>query len=582
MAAKDNDRLDKAIKATSVDSGRAMASSAKGAGDDTRDNELYKLNQVYYRAIPSLSACTKRCLLRSNFQTPGYSNLQQQTLQCVLNTGELFVNGNQSFLMMQFGIPVTPVGGGGATEKNTDIHAFLPQSGILGIIDQVWLMSASGTEIIREQNKGLQIENYLINKLSPQSFNNNGEQEGRSSASASDLYSGFGYCRYDQNSPPATYRGPIRNRCGGYLSGGQNDVVPGGPVTFHRSLVVEGAVDVSASAITQGSRYAQNYPIFAIPMSHLLGIFKPYMNVLLPGILLAGATLSIRIKNLVEPLIITGSAFGTLDTEAKRLQYAQTFANSAVIPQIYINWDAYQFNDAVVKKVNEIAGGEQGLTIMFDTYDWSSTPAPTLSVEAQVAQARSRIKDSWCVVRDQGQVSNPYVPSLCPEAGIRRPIGPSSYEDSMWNTNLPSTVLTYQAILGALYFPQQPLQNPAEMYANQLYIFGKNYRDEDDTSCVSLQDWAGALGPTSFNAGVPVAPIANPWSFPYGRALYGLTAERSSMLNLTGLTISNARLLRHRFTFSNPSTSGQRNIDVFTTFTRVAKVYSMGRVSMRE
>jgi len=585
MAARAGDQIDGAIRQASVDSGRSMSSAGKGAGSDTGDNELYKLNQVFYRAIPSLSTVAERNLQRTQFQQTTYQNLQQQTLTCILNTGENFINPLQSFLVMQLGIPLTAMG---ANAKNWDIHAWLSAGGVASIIDEVWLTSASGTEICREQNKGLQITHYLLNTLTPEYIRRNGIQEGICAPNLSDAYSGRGYCRAALGA--STYRGPVVDRAGAYASGGSDATAAGALNVIIPSVMNDqGMVDLTycTTNSTDGTRLAGAAPIFAIPMNHILGCFDPYLQCLMPGALLAGAQLNIRIKNLVEPLMITGSGLqynAAADTDASRLLYARNLCNTAVISQIYIQFDCYKMNDSVVRKINQISAGSNGLTMMFDTFDWTSTNATGTQVEAQVSQARSRIKCSWCVVRDNDSVSNPFVPSLLSEAAIRRDVGPAKYDDQIICTAYPPTVTTYQGILGSLYFPQQNISNYLEMYENQLYIFGKALRDDTDVGCVSIQDWAGALGSANYNAGDIQSSVSNiGWTSPYGAAIYGLTAERSSLLQMTGLTIANARLLRHRFTFQGATVSGEpRIIDVFTQFTRQAKIFLGGRVVMRE
>ena len=380
------------------------------------------------------------------------------------------------------------------------------------------------------------------------------------------------------------------DRAGAYVSGGADATAAGAlNVIIPTIQNDQGLVDITycTTNSTGGERLAGAAPIFAIPMNHILGCFDPYLQCLMPGALLAGAQLNNRIKNVIEPLQITGSEIqynAAADTDASRLLYARNLANTAVINQIYIQFDCYKMNDNVVRKINQISAGSNGLTMMFDTFDWTSTNATGTQVEAQVSQARSRIKASWCVVRDQDSVSNPFVPSLLSEAGIRRTVGPAKYDDQITCTAYPPTVANYQGILGSLYFPQQTISNYLEMYENQLYIFGKALRDDTDIACVSLQDFAGALGSENYNAGQIQSSVSNiNWTSPYGAAIYGLTAERSSLLQMTGLTIANARLLRHRFTFTTTTISGEpRIIDVFTQFTRQAKIFLGGRVVMRE
>ena len=604
---RSGETVDSGIRQASVDSGRAMASSAKGAGGDTEDNELYKLNQVYYRSIPSLTTVTKRAMVRSNFQQPGYTNLQAQTIQCVINTGELFVNGNQSFLVMQCGIDVATLPatllGNAAHQKTWDIHAFLGPGGILSIIDEVWLTSASGTELCREQNKGLQIAHYLHNTLQPEYVRRNGIVQGLPSPNVSNAFSGRGASNDTVGPiPPALGLGPILNRKGTYYSGS----IDGTDVTALSQVRAPTLNDQGACEITYTSEekvpFSQSTaPFFAIPMSHLLGCFNPYMKVLFPGIALAGATLSIRIKNLAEPLIMTGAGLshGVAGTAAAQNAAATTraraIANYTEIKQIYINWDTYQMNDAVIKKINEISAGTNGLTLMFDTFDWTVTPVSGTQVEAQVSQARSRIKMSFCVVRNSAALTNPFIPSLCSESGTVRNVGPATagsattgpaYINDLWSTVKPQTVTKYQAILGSLYFPQQPLDNIADYYNNQLYIFGKDYRDDSDLSCVSIEDFGGAWGNQVYagDGSIQAPGLNQEWCFPYGMGVYGMTGERSSLLQLTGLTISNARLLRHQFTFNGTPHASltPRQIDTFTQFTRQMKVFLGGRIVVRE
>lgn len=588
MSNSAGEAIDGGMRSVAVDSGRAMSSAAKGAGKDTGSNELYKMNQVFYRAIPSLTTVQKRMLIRSNFQLNAYQNLQNQTIQCVLNTGELFCNGNQSFLVLQMGVPLPA--GLVDTPKGYDLHAMLGPGGALSVLDEAWLVSASGTELAHEQNKGLQISHYLYNTQTNEYYRRNGIIEGLPDSNVSNLLSGRGYCRYDQGAA-AGVAGPIQSRSGAYQSGGvDDDVTAGGLLQTIRNpiLTEQGAVDISfnPNALARGRNQGQA-PTFVIPLTHLLGCFNPYLRVLIPNAMLAGATLFLRFKNQAEPLTITGCGVraNAADNDAARLTYAQNFANQLQIYSIYILWDAYQMNDSVVKKINEISGSPNGLTYMYDTQDWTSTPAPGIGfVEAQVSQAKTRIKHSFAVVRDNAALTNPFIFSMCSEGVSTRTIGPYAIQNEV--DTFPLTVNSYQAILGSLYFPQQPLTTLAEYYMNQLYTFRRTWQNPEDNHIMSKEDFAGAQGPAGamYNAGVARSPTQNTgFCFPYGMGVFGFTAERSCLLQLTGQTISNARLLRHRFNFTVAPISGtSRIIDVFTTFTRQAKIFLGGRVVVRE
>lgn len=590
MSGAAGESLGSAIHGVSVDSGKAMASASKGAGKESSNNELYKINQIFYRAIPSLTTVTKRMLTRAPFQTNTYDNLQTRTLQCTLNSGEFFVNGNESFLVMQLGIPIP--NGTVNSPKGYDLHAWLGEGGALSIIDEVWLTSASGTELCHEQNKGLQISHYLYNMKTRDYLSRTGAIEGICEPSASTLFSGKGYCR-SQGVASALIPGgasAITSRNGTYQSGGVDGVLGNGLLTVPTTFLGEqGAVDlVFNPGATANGRNQGVAPTFVIPLRHLLGCFDPYLQVLIPNVMLAGATLYIRIKNLAEPLIMTGAGLdanvaGGGGTDAQRLAYARNLANTAQIYNIYLLLDSFQMNDAVIKKINEISATTDGLTYMYDSHDWVSTQVPTIGVvEAQVSQARTRIKYSFAVVRDNAAPTNPYIPSLCSEGVSLRPVGPAVPSQEI--ETFGQTVNSYQSILGSLYFPQQPLTLLSEFMMNQLYMFRKSFQDDHDCSTLTKQDYGGAQGQQLYAAGVAVAPTQNEnWCFPYGMGVFGFTAERSCLLQLTGLTISNARLLRHRFNFTQaPVSGGGRVIDVFTSFTRQAKIFLAGRVVVRE
>jgi len=175
----------------------------------------------------------------------------------------------------------------------------------------------------------------------------------------------------------------------------------------------------------------------------------------------------------------------------------------------------------------------------------------------------------------------------------RLPDDPDTKE-SVWGR---PTVSSYQAQLGSLFFPQQPVTNAVEHYQNALFVMCKGIPDKETNCSVSLEDFLGGTGNQLLGRGFlaggngfDAKTITNPtaitavgkWVAPYGCAIYGFLAEKSQLLNLSGLPISNARLLRHRFTFGTDPVGGTRTINCFTQFTRVMKVFLGGRVVVRE
>lgn len=638
----DNDRLQSSIVAASVESGKAMGSAEKGADKDAGMSELFKLNQVWYRMPPTLSLVSKRTITRCNFQQNGYTApLNQQIASAIFNTGEFQVSGCTSFLVIQAGIDksstsltnMLPT----ALARNT-VHAFLAQGGIQNIFEELTFLSASGTEVDRQQNKGLQVAHVTRNRMSQDWYNTAAESQGYPGGTYKDCYDAKGWPGFASTTTgtkiAAPWLVPTRSSTtkdyGVTFIATQNgrqaaDPTVSGPLDNSPPWWMSGAPGATGSVdVSFDSTYDATYnphpgqaPIFIVPMSDLLGCFSPYMKALVPAPALAGGRIEVRFKNMVESLLATGPAFypatfttsaPAASTSATSVANASTFLNEFRIYNMYFLLDSFQMNDSVLKRLGEIAAGNEGLSMMFDTWDWTQTPVTGLSFEAQVSQARSRITRSFCVIRDQFLRTDPFANSLASEAAINRSNGNSKLyglSSSNANGNQAIMVTNYQAQLGSLYFPQQPLTTIEEYLMNSYYTFSRAYCNPDEVSAVTLSEFMGANGTNlitgSGNNAASTAPLTYSatsvitdltrsntydtpsWSLNWGSATYGFIAERSQLLQLTGLPISNARLLRHRFNVNYSEASGTgRIVDVFTEYTRVMKVFLGGRIVMRE
>jgi hypothetical protein len=601
----DNSRLQTQIMAASVDSGKAMGSADKKAGKDGQMNELFKLNQVYYNIPPSLSLVSKRCITRCQFQQTSYNNPVNVPATLIFNTGEFHVSGCTSFLVIQMGIDRSRVGTTvfptGASQYS-NCHALLGQGNLLNLIQEVTFTSASGTEVDRQQEKGLQSCHVARNMNSQQFYDTAGELQGYPGGPFHACYDGVGH--------PGTYVG------GGGLVWNPPFLTPIRDTTLldssyrylSASAAAATAYDITKSSgvgsvdLSFDSTYEGTYnpvpgqaPFFVIPLSDLLGCFNPYMRALIPPAELAGGRLDIRWKQFNEGLIATGAG---LTTAAN----ASAFLNSIQVYNIYLMLDSFQMNDSVLKRLNEVAAGEDGLSVMFDTWDWAQTSVSILNFEAQVSQARSRILRSFCVIRDSAEIKNPFGNSLASEAAVARPVGyVKQYTTGVVANAYQQLVNNYQAQLGSLYFPQQPITTVEEFCMNAYYTFSKNYCNTDELNAVTLDEFMGAQGVGHFAGGIGTIVVPStvattvtaaqrvntiltaPWTQNWGSATYGFLAERSQLLQLTGLPISNARLLRHRFVLNYAPLGGSgRQVDVFTQYTRVAKVFLGGRIVMRE
>lgn len=679
----DDSRLQSSIVATAVESGKAMGSAMKGEGKEEGLAELYKLNQVWYRMPPTLSLVSKRTITKCQFQQSTYAQpLTQKVASAIFNTGEFQVSGKTSFLVIQCGIDksgtdLNAMFGVNQTAVNVDApstaltrstaRAFLGQGGIMNIIDEITFLSASGTEVDRQQNKGLQLSHVTRNRNSQDWYNTSGQIQGYPGGTFQDCYDDKGF-------PGGMFANPSTSAAGTVTSpwliptrtthtadyskdwislasastgAGTVNYLPTSefdnthPYYFPSYL---GSVDVSFDPVYDATYnpHPGQAPYFIVPLNDVLGMFSPYMNALIPSQALAGGRVEIRFKDMREALIATGPPFaantvagttgswsgGTSGSTASTSN-ASTFLNALQIYNVYFLLDSFQMNEGTLRRLNEAAAGNEGLSVMFDTWDWTQTPITGTSGEAQVAQARSRILRSFCVIRDQANITNPWANSLASEAAINR-IDAQGQQYSLQSVGAGLAagyqqllVTKYQAVLGSLYFPQQPLGTVEEFLMNSYYVWGKTWQDSMEISAVSLGEFIGANG-GNFQLGASqivglytpgggnststaVAPIQTstktltlsgvnainatrtwsnappPWALNWGSATYGFLAERSQLLQLSGLPISNARLLRHQFVFSYVAASGQpRLVDVFTEYTRVMKVFLGGRIVMRE
>lgn len=592
--------LKDATTGAAIESGKSMLAATRGEKNDGKD-ELMKLNQLHYRIPPSLSLVTKRTLTKSFFQQQQYPNISTRQIVMTINTGEFYISAPTSFLVLTVGInrdtATTGLTGTATVTGDNPAYALLANGDVLNLVDEVIFQSASGTEIAREQEKGLC--NALIQRamVSQEFLNTAGETSGWPGGTLRECYDAKGWAGTAGagalNQPGFLY--PLRNKT--YVDLTQTGTPTGTTAQLATSYgTTTGSVDISYS--TNAVSNPSGPKTFIVPMKRVLSCFAPYMNALFPAAALAGGVLTIRFKNATESLIAAGSYFGS--TPSTALTSAKSFLDNLSILNCYILWDSFQLNDSVLKRLNEISASKSGLSVMFDCWDWAQSNTSTLTTEAQVSQARSIISRSLCVVRDQAQRTNPFCNSLASEAAITRETG---YDNQyIMGGAVQPVVDTYQAQLGSLYFPQQPLETPEEYCMNLYYVLNKNYIDSEEVSSVTLDDFYGAQGKGqysgSFPSIVPLPPQTGtyigdryiytkgnlpPWCQNWGNALYGFIAERSQLLQLTGLPISNARLLRHKFTFNVPTKSGSpRIIDVFTQYARVMKVFLGGRVVMRE
>lgn len=652
--------LASSMQGVTAESGRGMGGAMKGGGqnEESAMNELYKVNQVYFRMLPTLSLVSKRTLLVNSPTKSTYTNVNE-TITFILNSGEFFASCPSSYLYIQVGYNDDTFYGA---------KALIPHGNILSLIEEVTFTSASGTELCRELNKGLQHAATYRYNYSQEYINTIGQVQGAPYGEYSRNHDGVAPVYLKFAGVDSSYLGAQFPWVGGVEGLVLPRTGPGAISEWGYACqnlnIYSQRVDLAASTQITDNTPVQAKKAFCVPMNMLLGLFNPYMQCLMPSGVLSGGRLDIRLKIPEEALQFAGGAVMSDTGNTANTQLANLIAgrgNKLTIDQIYLVFDAFQLQDAVLKRLNQVSAGSDGLSLLFDTYDATTFLFQgTGTCEIPVQQARSRIVRSYNIVRDNANVINPYIDSFASEPVIKRicgRIGPGAglsttnrpgewkndggaatlastgtgggmnyvmyqktptnstdpfdgyvtsvfpdrpalpNDDSAADGKLPSgasvwgqvMVNSYQAVLGALYFPQQPLQTAPEYYQNALYIWNRGVPDSTRTCSVTYEDFLGGQGKGIYsdNKGTPADPSAGDsygtWVAPYGCAMYGMLAEKSQLLQLSGLPLSNARLLRHKFYFTFPTLSTlARRIDTFTQFTRVLKVFLGGRCIVRE
>lgn len=734
------DSINSSVQGIAAESGKGVGSAGKGgSGSDGGATELFKVNQLYFRIPPTLSLVSKRTLLVNQAQRVTYNNPYNDVIVFIMNTGEYYISPTTSYLYMEIGynspgFDATPTVGNTGTisapsgDANYNFaKALISQGNAMTLFEEVVYTSASGTEICREQNKGLEAAFRYRYEHTQQYIDTIGQIQGAAFGSYMANYDGIGPIFDGSIGGNSVLNFQMCLPVGGW----DTLVLPRSGSATQSNFGV-GLHNLNNTNVPYtGTTAATKYTSVCIPLDQVNGCFKPYMSTLMPAGALAGGRLELRLKNPIESLqFIAGCVEMNQESKAPGSQSGPRSTNipstylknlitanqsGLTINKIYIVFDAFQLQDNVLKRLNQISAGEDGLSSLFDTYDHTSVVANGTAVEVQVQQARSRITRSYCVVRDSANLNNPYINSLCAEAAVTRvsqacangytnfnnmssgvttstaivrtggsgatagtaanqsnqtgidgswtylmypsiSSGPSTTDvpnkvaanagttagwmpvlavmgasstagvastmigtyypfiekpklpNCIWTQSAP-TVLSYQAQLGSLFFPQQPLTTPAEYYQNALYMFCKSIPDKTDNCSVSYQDFLGGLGwglydptfppvqptPTttpSITPGPTVNGVGNNptqndyygyWVAPSGMAVYGMLAEKSQALQLSGLPIANARLLRHRFLFNgNPLSGGTRTINCFTQYTRIMKTFLGGRMVVRE
>ena len=253
---------------------------------------------------------------------------------------------------------------------------------------------------------------------------------------------------------------------------------------------------------------------YVLPLGSICGLFRSFDR-LLPSMLCSGLRLELEWET-------AAVAFQSLDAGA---------VPSYEITRLEVSADSYTLTDSVQRSLNETAS-LSGLEIVFASYfNTQSSTNTNSALQINIRKAVSRALGVIMKVTDN-IVS----------------VGNDSTASTPW------LFTQLQARVGALYFPQQPLQG-------------------DNVADVSREMYFHSM--RGFNKiGTPSAPPQVSYNdFLTRSGVFCQDLERSSVQQLTGIPINNSRSLEISAKFVDVPAATGKLVDTWLTYTRLARVF---------
>ena len=257
---------------------------------------------------------------------------------------------------------------------------------------------------------------------------------------------------------------------------------------------------------------------FVIPMSQISGLFA-YEN-LLPSALMSGLRIEIQLAPAYQ-------AFTKVAGTAASYNYGY----SVIQPRIQC--DAYMLTDSIMRSLNE-AAASSGLEVVFPTYFTTIQSRNSTLLNMESRRACSRALSAFYLEQ---------TPISAFLTGTRSTVASNSI-----NAGGPVSV---QFRAGSLYFP-----NTAIAATTPALCGPENFQ-------MALQCF------NKFNTTISASVTYPEYSFG-GSLILGTTLERSTALDLTGIPLSNSRVLALNATFA---TADPTTCYLFLQYVTLARVF---------
>ena len=293
------------------------------------------------------------------------------------------------------------------------------------------------------------------------------------------------------------------------------------PLTSAPAMTMAGAQGTSNETYWPGGTTHR----FLLPLSAISPWFGS-LNTLLPSALCSGLKFELLLESAQNALVGINHVVGAVVTNAIAPNYSVVGAKFIV--------GCYQLSDVVLRNLNQQAS-TNGLEILGTTYFSQSGSRSSSVLSLDVSKSVSRALSAIYVERN----------SLSPTV--------------FTNSNMESSYITptdfireLQFRCGSLYFPQASIRGESanistpECYLQTLQAFGDPLK---------------------------IGTMVTQGEFVQGSAVFSCNLERSNVLELSGIPLSNSRMLSLNMSFSNEGTT-LRKFNIFLKHAVLVRVFT--------
>lgn len=301
----------------------------------------------------------------------------------------------------------------------------------------------------------------------------------------------------------------------------------------------KGAVESTLSVQGYGHNYTlspaggTSYPItVCIPMRDISGVFRgPGKGVLMPSQLVSGLKVQIELESVARALFIS---IGGLTVGGEAWDGISGLSYS--VGDIAIVTDNSILADSVLRQLNQVSANS-GLEYYYSTFDTRNQNQPQgsnfLSMESR--KAVSRALTALTVIQKDSSTTD------------------STTYDSFRCEDYD--VASYQSRIGSLWFPNQPVNSYQEAFINTIWSYDR-WDSDNSTQGIAIGDYKDG-----------------------GYGALGVTFERSTVLDLSGVPLNNSRTLTQNIEFA--SSNDAREVTQYMKYVRLARVF-LNNVVLRE